>query len=149
MKKLMPILSVALFIVGNIGCAFSADKNKDSNSNIVYLTKSDDLNKVIRSEKKVLVDFYADWCGPCVKLAPELETLSKTDADLKIVKVDVDKAPELSRRFGIRGIPALFVFTDGKQTKASTGYHNQEQLKALFAGEGDVVKKQKKSCCPH
>lgn len=149
MKALIPLLSVALFVVGSIGLLSSADKNKDKNSNIVYLTKSDELNRVIRTEKKVLVDFYADWCGPCVQLAPELEALSKNDTDLKIVKVNVDKAPELSRRFGIRGIPALFVFTDGKQTKSSTGYHNQEQLKALFAGGGDVVQNQKKSCCPH
>ncbi len=149
MKILLPLLFVGLFVAGSISLGSSADKNKEKNSNIVYLTKSDDLNRVIRTEKKVLVDFYADWCGPCVKLAPELEALSKTDAELKIVKVNVDKAPELSRRFGIRGIPALFVFTDGKQTKSSTGYHSQEQLKALFSGGSDVVKNQKSSCCPH
>ncbi len=73
-----------------------------------------EFNEVIKSDKPVLLDFYADWCGPCQALLPTVEKLAdKYKDDFIIAKVNVDKNPELSRQFKIRSIPALFFVKDG------------------------------------
>ena len=73
------------------------------------------FNDVINSGKPVLVDFYADWCGPCKSLAPVLEELKKEIGDRgDIIKIDVDKNQQLSGSLGVRSIPALFLYKDGE-----------------------------------
>lgn len=76
--------------------------------------------EVLESDLPVVVDFYADWCMPCRALAPEMETLSERwAARARFVKVDVDRAPELSQRYGVTSIPTVLLFRDG-EVRAST-----------------------------
>jgi thioredoxin 2 len=82
----------------------------------------------------VLVDFYADWCGPCKTMAPALDELTAARAGtLLVAKLDTDRDPELSARFGIRGIPTLIVFRQGRETARSTGAIGPRELAELVA----------------
>lgn len=74
------------------------------------------------SEGKVIIDFYADWCGPCKMLGPVLEDLSNSREDIKVIKINVDSESELARKFGVMSIPALFLFEDGKQLDNKVGF---------------------------
>ena len=76
----------------------------------------------------VLVDFYADWCGPCQMLAPLLEQLDK-EGGIKIIKINVDEIPDLARQFRIMSIPTLMLFKDGKFVKKVVGYMPIESLR--------------------
>ena len=97
---------------------------------MIYLEKKQDFNKEI-SNGTVLVDFYADWCGPCKMLSPVLESLEKEE-NIKIVKVNTDNFLELSKQFGIMSIPALKVFKDGKLVNSAVGYMDKKELKDLI-----------------
>ena len=81
----------------------------------------------IIKEGKVLVDFFANWCGPCKMLAPVLEEVSE-QVDSKIVKVDVDELQELARRYGIFSIPTLLLFENGQLVRKQSGYLNADDL---------------------
>lgn len=79
-----------------------------------------------------MVDFYADWCGPCQMLAPLLEEVAKETTAAKIVKVNVDQDPELAERYRIEAIPSLLVFRNGKLTNRHTGLADEASLKQLL-----------------
>lgn len=81
---------------------------------------------------KVLVDFWASWCGPCRMLAPILEQLENEDGGIKICKVNVDEQPELSKRFGIMSIPTLLLFKNGKLADKLVGLTDLESLKEFI-----------------
>lgn len=77
----------------------------------------------------VLVDFYADWCGPCKMLAPVLEDVEKTYGDkVKFIKVNVDEEPIIAQRYGVMSIPTLLLIKDGVLVKQETGYKNKQML---------------------
>lgn len=81
---------------------------------------------VLESQVPVLVDFYADWCGPCRMLAPHLDQVASAGVgELLVVKVDSDRAPELSQRFGIRGLPTVVLFRDGAEADRVVGMDPQ------------------------
>lgn len=101
---------------------------------MITLTKENFAQEVLQSDKPVLVDFWATWCGPCRMQAPVLEKLdTELQGSVKICKVDVDENPGLAQRFGVSSIPTLVVIRDGKAVKGVVGLHNLEQLKALLA----------------
>ena len=79
----------------------------------------------------VVVDFYADWCGPCQMLAPVLEQLEK-ETSIKIVKINVDETPDIARAFRIMSIPTLMLFKDGKLVKKELGYMPIERLREFI-----------------
>ncbi|MDE2336383.1 MAG: thioredoxin [Alphaproteobacteria bacterium] len=86
------------------------------------VTAADFEAEVLKSEKPVLVDFFATWCGPCKSLAPILEQIAAEKADsLKIVKVDVDASPELAAEYGIRAMPTMMIFKDGDVVATKVG----------------------------
>ncbi len=80
------------------------------------------------SKGKAVVDFYATWCGPCGMLAPILEKIASEHGEIDIIKVDVDKAPEIASKFGIRSIPTLILFEDGKAVDMRVGYLPEESV---------------------
>jgi len=78
--------------------------------------------EVLESETPVLVDFWAEWCGPCHAVSPILEKIvEERNGDLKLVKVNIDEEQELARRYGIMSIPAMIIFRDGEPTEAAVG----------------------------
>ena len=97
---------------------------------ILHLENANDFEKEVQGEK-VLVDFYADWCGPCKMLAPVLEDLEK-ESGLKIVKINVDDIPDLARAFRVMSIPTLLLFKDGKLANKSLGFMPIESLKEFI-----------------
>ena len=80
-------------------------------------------------KEKVLVDFYANWCGPCKMLSPVLETISN---DIKIIKVDIDKYNDLAREYGVMSIPCLVMFDSGKEIKRNVGFLPEPKLKEFI-----------------
>jgi thioredoxin 1 len=88
--------------------------------------------EVIKAEGKVLVDFFATWCGPCTMLAPVLEQVADSKPEVKIVKVDVDEEPELATRYKVMSIPTLMVFEKGEVVKKSLGVISKAELLDLI-----------------
>lgn len=89
---------------------------------------------VIQSKLPVLVDFWATWCPPCRAIAPSLEDISnELEGKLQVIKVDIDKNPELAERFGVRSIPTLKVFVGGKVAKEMLGALPKQLIQAQLA----------------
>ena len=97
---------------------------------IKHLENISEFEKEVQGEL-VIVDFYADWCGPCQMLAPVLEDLDK-EVNVKIVKINVDDIPELARQFRVISIPTLLLFKDGKFVKKELGYMPIERLREFI-----------------
>lgn len=84
--------------------------------------------EVIKSDKTVLLDFYADWCGPCKMLTPIVEKISEEEANVKVCKINVDDSPELAANFKIMSIPTLIVMKDGKETAKAIGMRSKAEI---------------------
>lgn len=99
----------------------------------VKITVSNFESEVLRSDQPVLVDFYADWCGPCRMLAPVLEEVAREyEGGVKVGKVNVDEQMELAQKFGVSSIPLLVVFKDGQPVAKSLGYRPKEEIVNLL-----------------
>ncbi|MDR0426861.1 MAG: thioredoxin [Clostridiales bacterium] len=98
------------------------------------VTTAEFKDEVLDNQTPVLVDFFADWCGPCRSQAPLLEQLAgEMDGEIKIVKVNVDDEPELARRYGVMSIPTLVLFKTGEPAKKAVGLHAMADLKTLIS----------------
>ena len=97
------------------------------------ITAANFENELLRSDKPVLLDFYADWCGPCRMLSPVLHELAEENSStLKVGKVNVDEQTELAARFQVSSIPMLVVFKDGKVAAKSVGYRPKAEIAAML-----------------
>lgn len=97
------------------------------NMSVVSFNK-DDLENVKNSGKIILLDFYADWCGPCRMLSPVVDEFAEENPDFVVGKINVDKEPELSEEFGVSSIPVLVVMKDGKILNKSVGAKSKQQI---------------------
>lgn len=87
---------------------------------------------VLTADVPVLVDFYADWCGPCKALAPTLEQVAAENPQVRVVKVNIDHSPELAARYGVKSIPRLLVFKDGQIAAQQNGVVSKTRLNAML-----------------
>ncbi len=90
--------------------------------------------KEVTNKGVTLVDFYADWCGPCQMIAPTIEQLSNERTDANICKVDTEASPEIAHEFGVMSIPTLIVFKDGKEFNRIVGVNSKDQLNYYIDG---------------
>ena len=94
----------------------------------IKITKDNFESEVINSDKPVLIDFWATWCGPCRMIAPVIEEIANERSDVKVGKVNVDEEEELAVAFGIASIPTVVLVKDGKVVKQSVGYKPKTEL---------------------
>lgn len=95
----------------------------------IELTSENFESEVLKSDRPVLVDFWAPWCGPCRMLAPVLAQIAQEKAEvLKVGKVNVDESPELAAKYGIASIPAVFLFRNGEVVNQSVGFMQKPEL---------------------
>ena len=95
---------------------------------VIVINKDNFENEVLKSEKTVLLDFYANWCGPCRMLSPTVEKIASENPDIKVGKINVDEEEVLAAAFGVMSIPALFVLKDGKVVNQSLGAIPEAQI---------------------
>ena len=103
-----------------------------SRGEVEHASEANFAEQVLESRIPVLVDFYADWCGPCRQLAPVLEEVARDTRTVKIVKVNVDQNRALAARYSVSSIPRLMVFKDGQVTAKQTGSVSKNRLKAML-----------------
>jgi thioredoxin 1 len=100
---------------------------------IKHVTDDSFAQDVLASDKPVLVDYWAEWCGPCKMIAPLLDELSRAyEGRVQVAKMNVDENREIPGQYGIRGIPTLMLFKDGKQTATKVGALSKAQLTAFL-----------------
>jgi thioredoxin 1 len=102
-------------------------------SNVVEVSSEQFVSEVEQHNGKVLVDFYAPWCGPCKMIAPVVEQISTEFSELKVVKVNADNAQDLMVKFGIRGIPTLLLIEDGELVSTKVGAASVSQVREFVA----------------
>lgn len=99
---------------------------------VVNLTMENFQREVLNSEKPVLVDFWASWCGPCRMVSPLVDQIAEENDEVKVGKVDIDAQPELASAFRVMSIPTLMVFKDGKLSKSVVGARPKAAILAML-----------------
>lgn len=100
---------------------------------VLKITRENYEEEVLNSKEKVLIDFYADWCGPCKMMAPVVEEVAEELAGkIKVGKVNVDENQDLAMEYGVMSIPTLVVIENGKAVKTLVGFRSKQELKNLL-----------------
>ncbi len=99
---------------------------------VIKINKENFASEVLNSDKPVLLDFYADWCGPCRMVGPIVSEISDDRSDVKVGKINVDEQPELAAQFQVMSIPMLVVIKNGKLANQAVGYRSKEQIEAML-----------------
>ena len=100
---------------------------------VVEITGENFEEEVLQSEKPVLVDFWASWCGPCKMLSPVVDEVAEENPQIKVGKVNVDEHPELAGKFGVMSIPTLIFFKDGKNIDSSLGVVPKSAIEKIIS----------------
>ncbi len=103
------------------------------------VTENDFDTEVLQSDQPVLVDFWAEWCGPCHAIAPVLDQMAQERSDLKIVKLNIDEEPAVAQRYGVMSIPTLILFKDGEPSAAAVGAMPKSMLEQKLGLAGEAA----------
>lgn len=95
---------------------------------VVDVKKSTFESEVLKSDKPVIVDFWASWCGPCRMLSPIVDEVAEETSEIKVCKINVDEEPDLASQFKVMTIPTLIVFKDGQEVKRNVGVISKEEV---------------------
>ena len=99
---------------------------------VIIINKENFASEVLNSNQPVLLDFYADWCGPCRMVGPIVSEIANERNDVKVGKINVDEQPELAAQFQVMSIPMLAVIKNGKLENRVVGYRSKEQIEAML-----------------
>ncbi len=99
---------------------------------VLKITSENFKSEVLESSQKVLIDFYADWCGPCKMMGPVVEEIAEEHSDVKVVKINVDNAEDIAIKYQIMSIPTLVVVKDGQEVNRSIGLISKEKIEELI-----------------
>ena len=99
---------------------------------VIKINKENFASEVLNSNKPVLLDFYADWCGPCRMVGPIVSEIANDRNDVKVGKINVNEQPELAAQFQVMSIPMLAVIKNGKLENQVVGYRSKEQIEAML-----------------
>lgn len=135
-NKILTIITIVFFVVGMIILSIylnSRDKieisnEEESGMEIMKVTSANFEDEVLNSDKTVLIDFYADWCGPCKMFSPVVEAVATENEDLKVVKVNVDDAQDLAIQYQVMSIPTTVVIKEGKEVNRAVGMVSKSDL---------------------
>ena len=118
----LAVLFIAVLIGISLGTGKKAEKTKvEAANSVIPVTSANFEQEVLNSDKRVLVDFYADWCGPCKILSPRVAEIANENKDLKVVKINVDQNEDLARKYNISSMPTLLVLEKGKELNRAVG----------------------------
>ena len=139
------IIGIILIILIIIAVAFSNRKVDElqntnvvientviSEDSVIVVNKDNFETEVLNSEKRVLIDFYADWCGPCNRLFPLVNKVASENKDIKVVRIDVDQNEDLMNQYNVRSIPTLVVIEKGKEINRQVGLISEENILKLI-----------------
>lgn len=101
---------------------------------VLHINNNNFESEVLRSDKPVLLDFFASWCGPCKMLSPVIDAFAEEYLQYKVCKINVDEEQELAQKYGVMSIPTLVVVKDGDVASKAVGYRRKEQLLELLEG---------------
>ena len=138
-NKILIIIIIVFFIISMILLNIYLNsknkqeiKNEEENDMEVLKVTSENFEKeVLQSDKTVLVDFYADWCGPCKMLSPVVDSVANENEDIKVVKVNVDNAQDLAIKYQVMSIPTLVVIKNGQEINRSVGVVSKSQIEEM------------------
>jgi thioredoxin 1 len=106
--------------------------DRQSTGKVEHVGAKDFSEQVLSSDVPVLVDFYADWCGPCKQLAPTLDRIARQTPGAKVVKVNIDHSPQLAEEYGVRSVPTVMVFKGGAAVARNTGLADESKLVGML-----------------
>lgn len=107
-------------------------RKEEYEMSVITVTKDNFDKEVLQSDKPVLLDFWASWCGPCRMVSPIVDEIAAENPDKKVGKVNVDEEPELASKFDVMSIPTLLVFEDGELVNRAVGVRPKEMILDLF-----------------
>jgi thioredoxin 1 len=132
-KLAATILVFSLSIIYSCGTGTKGNNSAASEKELIIVNDMGSFNEIINGNTPVLVDFYADWCGPCKMMAPIMQQVSREmDGKVKVIKVDVDKNEDVARKYQIRSIPTMILFKNGKVLWQGVGVMQADQIKAII-----------------
>lgn len=127
------IFIIGLFVISGVmkrqeNFQTQNQRNEEEIMSVLEILSENFEEEVLKSDQTVLVDFYADWCGPCKMIAPIVEQVAKETEDVKVCRMNIDEAQDLAVEYGIMSIPTLVVMKNGKEAKRSVGVIGKEEI---------------------
>ena len=101
---------------------------------IIEITNANFTKEVLESDRKVLVDFWAPWCGPCRMVSPIVDEIAIQSAEVKVCKINIDEQPQLASQYGVMSIPTLMVFHQGEVVNTAVGARNKQIILQMLEG---------------